>query len=69
MRDPWTPVPEVHPVEHCPPVSVEQRCALLELRLAELWDEVWWHQLPAYRRLFYWLHGYRSPIPRFYRPK
>jgi len=69
MRDPWTPVPERHPVEWMPPIPLEERCARLERLLAFLWDEVWWHQLPWWRRLFYRLHGFRSPIPRFYIPK
>ena len=34
--------------------------------LAMLWDEVWWHQLPLYRRLFYRWLGYTSPIQKFY---
>jgi hypothetical protein len=69
MKDPWTPVPEVHPVEHNPPITPEERCSRLELLVATLWDEVWWHQLPWYRRLFYWAQGFRSPITRFYIPK
>jgi hypothetical protein len=58
--------PERHPIVQCPPVSLERRVQLLEHHLAQLWDEVWWHQLPWYRRAFYALIGYRSPITRFY---
>jgi len=67
MRDPWTPVPEWHPVEHNPPEgTAEDRCSRLEFLLGLLWDEVWWHQLPWWRRLFYRVQGFKSPIARFY---
>jgi hypothetical protein len=58
---------ERHPIP-APPTGLplDQRVLLLENRLAQLWDEVWWHQLPWYRRLGYWLQGFRSPITRFY---
>jgi hypothetical protein len=55
-----------HPVQERPDLPVEQRLQLLEIRLAQLWDEVWWHQLPWYRRLYYWGRGFRSPISNFY---
>lgn len=35
---------------------------LLEVHLGQLWDHVWWRHLPWYRRLFYWLKGFRDPI-------
>ncbi len=57
---------ERHPIEHCPRLSLERRVAMLEHYLAMLWDEVWWHQLPFYRRWWYALQGFRSPIERFY---
>lgn len=60
---------ERHPVP-APPVglALDARVLLLENRLAQLWDEVWWHQLPWWRRLSYRLQGFRSPIRRFYLP-
>lgn len=57
---------EKHPISDCPDLSLEQRVQLLEIHLAQLWDEVWWHQLPFYRRWFYWLQGFRSPVQKFY---
>lgn len=59
---------ERHPIPDAPDLPLPARVHLLECRLAQLWDEVWWHQLPWHRRLFYWLHGFRSPIRRFYVP-
>jgi hypothetical protein len=55
-----------HPIKHCPRLPAEQRIALLENYLAMLWDEVWWHQLPFYKRWWYRLQGFRSPIDEFY---
>jgi hypothetical protein len=55
-----------HPIKHCPRLPLERRVALLEDHLARLWDEVWWHQLPFYRRWWYQLQGFRSPIEEFY---
>jgi hypothetical protein len=59
-------MPDVHPIQDAPPLPIERRMQILEIRLAQLWDEVWWHQLPWYRRLGYWLQGFRSPIRNFY---
>lgn len=55
-----------HPICERSDLPVERRVQLLEIRLAQLWDEVWWHQLPWYRRLYYWVRGFRSPISNFY---
>jgi hypothetical protein len=55
-----------HPISPKRDAALEQRLHLLEERMAQLWDEVWWHQLPPYRRWYYWLRGFRSPIERFY---
>lgn len=60
---------ERHPVEECPPLPIERRVHLLECLLARLWDEVWWHQLPWWRRLLYRVQGFKSPIERFYEPE
>lgn len=60
--------PDVHPIVQCPAESLERRVQLLEIALGYLWDEVWWHQLPFYRRWFYMLQGFKSPIRRFYVP-
>lgn len=55
-----------HPLREIPGLPLERRVQLLESHLAKLWDEVWWHQLPWYRRLYYWVKGFRSPISNFY---
>jgi hypothetical protein len=56
-----------HPIQDAPPGFTDaERIHLLEVHLAMLWDEVWWHQLPLWRRWFYWLQGFRSPITKFY---
>jgi hypothetical protein len=72
---------ERHPIQDSPDLPIEQRVQLLECYLAQLWDEVWWHRLPWYRRFWYWLprierdrthggfrfwKGHRSPIKQFY---
>ena len=59
-------MPERHPIQESPHLSTERRLQMLEIHLAQLWDEVWWHQLPAWRRALYWIQGFRSPIRRFY---
>lgn len=61
---------ERHPIAHYPAgLTAEERCGLLEYHLARLYDEVWWHQLPFYRRWYYALvEGHRSPIRQFYGP-
>jgi hypothetical protein len=59
---------ETHPVADAPAGwSPEERIRHLELHLAMLWDEVWWHQLPFWQRWFYGAQGFRSPIQEFYR--
>jgi hypothetical protein len=63
---PRNETPETHPVQECPALPLERRVQLLEIHLAQLWDEVWWHQLPFHRRLYYRLQGFRSPIRQFY---
>jgi hypothetical protein len=61
---------ERHPVPAPPPdLPLDLRVLLLENRLAQLWDEVWWHQLPWWRRWAYRAQGFRSPITRFYVPR
>lgn len=57
---------DVHPIQDSPNLPLAERVQLLEIHLAQLWDEVWWHTLPWYRRLGYWLQGFRSPIRHFY---
>ena len=47
-------------------LSLERRVQLLELDCAKLAEELWWHQIPAYRRFYYYCLGYRSPIVRFF---
>jgi hypothetical protein len=55
-----------HPIADRPAWPLDERVAHVEIHLARLWDEVWWHTLPWYRRLFYWMQGFRSPIGNFY---
>lgn len=55
------PMRERHPLSWDGP-ALSPFEEFLRERVAQLWDEVWWHQLPWYRRLFYRLQGFRSPI-------
>lgn len=55
-----------HPILERPDLPPERRLQLLEQNLARLWDQVWWRSLPPWRRLGYWLGGFRAPIWRFY---
>ena len=58
---------DTHPIEHCPAGKTpEERIAWLELHLAELWDQVWWMNLPPEKRAEYESQGFRAPIERFY---
>jgi hypothetical protein len=62
---------EQHPIQDdAPAPTVEalvREVHLLKCLTAQLWDEVWWHQLPFYRRWYYALvEGHRSPIRSFY---
>ena len=58
---------EEHPIQDSPPGrSAYERIRWLELHLAMLWDEVWWHQLPFYKRWYYFSQGFRSPLQQFY---
>ena len=43
-----------------------ERIHHLECHLAMLWDQVWWMDLPFWRRWFYMAQGFRSPISKFY---
>jgi hypothetical protein len=57
---------ESHPILERPDLSAEERCQLLEQRLAQLWDQVWWMALPADRRAAYEVEGFSAPIKHFY---
>lgn len=57
---------EWHPIQVCPPLSIEERVNILEDRMAHVWDEVWWLSLSPWRRWVYRLLGYPAPIRRFY---
>ena len=60
-------MPERHPIPDAPAgKSAMERIHHLETHLAMLWDQVWWMQLPCYRRWYYRLQGFRAPIRRFY---
>ena len=59
--------PDVHPIQDAPAgKSLVDRVHFLECALGRLWDQVWWMNLPWYRRVFYRLQGFRSPIKNFY---
>lgn len=60
-------MPESHPIQERPDWTDRRRIQWLEIHLAMLWDEVWWHQLPFWKRWYYWLCGFRSPLTEFYR--
>lgn len=60
---------ERHPIQDSPALPLERRVQLLEIHLAQLWDQVWWMTLPRWRRWYYVAQGFRSPITRFYEPK
>jgi len=57
---------ERHPVCERPDLPLERRCQLLEIRLAQLWDQVWWMQLPDTQRTAYARQGFTAPIRQFY---
>jgi hypothetical protein len=57
---------ERHPIEERPDLPVERRLQLIEQHLAQLWDQVWWMNLPAEQREAYRLDGFSDPIERFY---
>lgn len=57
---------EKHPIEHIPPMSVEERVGYLEQMLARLWDQVWWMNLPEEKRSEYEAQGFKDPIGKFY---
>lgn len=60
MRD------ERHPVQERPDLPAERRLQLLEIRLAQLWDQVWWMSLPADERAEWERQGFTAPILEFY---
>lgn len=57
---------ERHPVQECPPLSLERRVQELERHLAMLWDQVWWMNLSTEKRAEYEAGGFTAPIERFY---
>lgn len=76
---------ERHPIQDDAPSpsidSLVREVHLLKCHLSQLWDQVWWMNLPWYRRLWYRLprinrdkttggllfwKGHRDPIKRFY---
>jgi hypothetical protein len=46
--------------------GLQDRVRLLECKLAQLWDQVWWMSLPPERRAGYEAEGFTAPIERFY---
>jgi hypothetical protein len=66
-------VAEKHPVEEFPfdpetgeRATLERRVQFLERRLSQLWDQVWWMNLPADKRKEYEAQGFKDPIRKFY---
>lgn len=57
---------ERHPIQESPSLPLERRVQLLEIHLAQLWDQVWWMQLSPEKRAEYEAEGFRAPIRRFY---
>jgi hypothetical protein len=62
----FDPREDTHPITERADLSPERRCQLLEQRLAQLWDQVWWISLPQERRAAYEKEGFRAPVSRFY---
>lgn len=60
------PPSERHPVAESPDVPLDRRVQLLEIHLAQLWDQVWWMALPPDRRAGYEAEGFTAPIQQFY---
>lgn len=57
---------EAHPIQERPDLPVADRCRLLEIALAQLWDQVWWLSLSPEVRQGYEAQGFTSPILAFY---
>jgi hypothetical protein len=56
-----------HPIQEAPAgISDTERIRLLEVHLAQLWDQVWWLSLPVDRREGYKREGFTDPIVKFY---
>ena len=47
------------------PVTGDITYTMLVERVAQLWDQVWWHSLPWWRRVLYRLQGFEAPIRVF----
>lgn len=57
----------IHPIQDCPPnKTVMERVQYLEIMLAQLWDQVWWMNLPDEERAKYRSEGFTDPIEKFY---
>ena len=59
-------VVERHPIQESPNLPLERRVQLLEIHLAQLWDQVWWMNLPEAQRAAYEAEGFTAPIQAFY---
>jgi hypothetical protein len=55
-------VAERHAIEERPDLPIEERCRLLEIRLAQLWDQVWWLSLTPECREAFRKDGFRDPV-------
>jgi hypothetical protein len=58
---------ERHPIEDAPRLPIERRIQLLEIYLAQIWDQVWWMSLTPEQRADYEAQGFTAPIEQFYR--
>ena len=65
-RDKPRELREVHPIPDAPDLPLERRVHHLECHLGRLWDQVWWMDLPIWRRIGFRLLGFKAPIRRFY---
>jgi hypothetical protein len=64
-------VADRHPIPDRPDLPLDERVAYLELKLAQLWDQVWWLSLPPEKRAEYAVQGFTAPVggdgnPPFY---
>ena len=61
---------ERHPIPDDPPSpdTLVREVHQLKCLTAQLWDQVWWHSLPLWKRCAFRVLGFSDPIRRFYLP-
>jgi hypothetical protein len=57
---------EYHPVAERSDLTTERQLQILRELVAQLWDQVWWMNLPPERREAYRAEGFTDPIREFY---